>query len=313
MTRLFGTLSLGEVSVNGFFLLSGYLIVKSWEADPHPWSFLRKRGLRIYPGFIAASVVCVWLIGPTVGNQNYWHDLEVGRFLSGLLLLQIPQTPPVFKGLHFELINAAMWTIRFEFLMYLGVLVFGIGNMLRSKHLWLVATVGLFFINVLHSVGVVIPFGNAPDMLSLQIVHLSLVFFSGGSFYLYRHVVGRHVVMAQLALLTALLAMFYPTVVNLAFATAGGYAMLYFCTAHTNSLQWFNRLPDVSYGTYLAGWPVSQLLIWNWPDIRLWPLVVVSVLLSTIYGAFSWYAIEKPFLRLKGRSALSPAPSAASV
>lgn len=299
LTMLFGSLSLGELGVNGFFLLSGYLIVKSWESAPQALDFLKKRALRIYPGFIAASLICVWLIGPHVGNPRYWSDLDVGRFFAGLLMLQMPQTPPVFIGLHFELINAAMWTIRFEFLMYVAVLVFGVGNLLRRKHAWLAATVVLFLINMIHSFGFVLPLRGTSDLLALQIVHLSLVFFAGGCFYLYRETIGRHAVLAQLALLITLLSLFYPLVVNLAFATTGGYALLYFCTAHTPALQWYNRLPDVSYGTYLAGWPASQLLIWHWPGITLMPLIILSLLLSMLYGAFSWYAIEKPFLRLK--------------
>jgi peptidoglycan/LPS O-acetylase OafA/YrhL len=304
LTGLFGTISLGELGVNGFFLLSGYLIVKSWFASPQPWDFLKKRALRIFPGFIVASIICVWLIGPTVGNVNYWRDLDLGGFLAGLLLLQMPQTPPVFSGLHFELINAAMWTIRFEFLMYLAVLVFGVGNMLKRKHVWLGTTIVLLFINMLHGFGVVVPLRATPDLLSLQIVHLSLVFFAGGCFYLYREAIGRHAGLALLALLVTLSSLFYPALVHLAFATTGAYVLLFFCNAHTAQLQWFNRMPDVSYGTYLAGWPVSQLLIWHWRGIALLPLMVLSVLLSMAYGAFSWYAVEKPFLRLKQRQSM---------
>src|SRR5579872_6630536 len=50
LTRIFHTFSLGELAVDGFFLLSGYLIVKSWERRPVLLNYLQKRVYRIYPG-----------------------------------------------------------------------------------------------------------------------------------------------------------------------------------------------------------------------------------------------------------------------
>jgi len=49
---LFGTQPLGAMAVDGFFLLSGFLIVQSWATDPNLGRFLLKRVLRIYPAFI---------------------------------------------------------------------------------------------------------------------------------------------------------------------------------------------------------------------------------------------------------------------
>src|SRR5215469_16057788 len=54
-------LTFGEIAVDGFFLLSGYLILKSWLADPKLMDYLRKRFLRIVPGYVVAVIVSVLL------------------------------------------------------------------------------------------------------------------------------------------------------------------------------------------------------------------------------------------------------------
>lgn len=41
LTMLGGILSFGELAVDGFFLLSGYLIMQSWNNHPHALPFLK--------------------------------------------------------------------------------------------------------------------------------------------------------------------------------------------------------------------------------------------------------------------------------
>src|SRR3954462_664223 len=50
-------MDLGGLAVNGFFAISGYLITLSWMRTPSFKTFLTKRVLRIYPGFLLASVI----------------------------------------------------------------------------------------------------------------------------------------------------------------------------------------------------------------------------------------------------------------
>ena len=61
----------GALGVDGFFVLSGYLIVQSWLGDPEFLNFLRKRVLRIVPGYLVAvvlSTLAVGLLAPGIGS-----------------------------------------------------------------------------------------------------------------------------------------------------------------------------------------------------------------------------------------------------
>lgn len=100
LTCLFGSLSFGELAVDGFFLLSGYLIMQSWDAQPQPWPFFKKRALRIYPGFVVATLVCAFVVGPLAADPDtYFGELNVPALLANMALLQKPAVPAVFAGL----------------------------------------------------------------------------------------------------------------------------------------------------------------------------------------------------------------------
>jgi peptidoglycan/LPS O-acetylase OafA/YrhL len=78
LTRMFHTLSFGEVAVDGFFLLSGYLIVQSWERHPNLWDFGQWRLRRIYPAFVVACLVCIFVLAPLAvpSARTYFEQLS---------------------------------------------------------------------------------------------------------------------------------------------------------------------------------------------------------------------------------------------
>ena len=64
LTNIFGTITFGELAIDGFFLISGYLILNSFLSSSTLKSYLLKRVLRIYPGFIVASLFCIFVLIP---------------------------------------------------------------------------------------------------------------------------------------------------------------------------------------------------------------------------------------------------------
>ena len=85
LTRLFHTRSFGDVAVDGFFVLSGCMILQSWQRVPKLWPYLCKRCLRIYPAFITATLVAAFLIGPATAlpwqpvNARARHNVKTAE------------------------------------------------------------------------------------------------------------------------------------------------------------------------------------------------------------------------------------------
>ena len=132
LVRLFHTISFGELAVDAFFVLSGFLVTASWDRSPVPWKFLRKRILRIYPGFIASFLISVLIIGP-IGAwdvQSYIGHLDSTQLVISAALLKMPTTPHVFSG---SVVNQALWTVHLEFACYLLLLGLGFARVLERK------------------------------------------------------------------------------------------------------------------------------------------------------------------------------------
>jgi peptidoglycan/LPS O-acetylase OafA/YrhL len=307
LTVLFGTLTFGELAVDGFFLLSGYLIVQSWCGKPNMVAYFLKRVLRIFPGFIVASLVCLLIIAPLGAlTDSYYSEISIKSALWDLIRLQTPHAPPYALGTHTGSINGAMWSISFEFRCYMYVIAFGLLGLPKRRYLWLLGGLGIAALFMVMEISQHIGFnpviaGRLPLSNGLNLINarLSMFFFSGGIFYLYREKIPLKGVNALVACGLLLLAMNYQLTAEIAVASAGAYILFYFALMPIRRFGIFQRIPDVSYGLYLYGWPIQLLVLWKFPMLDGWAVFAISTLFGLLAGLVSWYLIEKPFIKLK--------------
>jgi peptidoglycan/LPS O-acetylase OafA/YrhL len=303
LTRVFHTLSFGEVAVDGFFLLSGYLIVQSWERRGSRWDFAQKRLRRIYPAFVVACLVCVFGLAPLAvpSVRAYFAQLEYGQLLSSTLRLEQPEVPLVFAGTPFPLINGAMWSIAYEVRCYVLVALVGLLGPRLHRWGWLGLAVFALVMLPLHQQVNRWEFPFRPQLLKSpeEFFRLLAFFAVGACFYLFRRFIvlrGRWAAGATL-LLVALL--FLPKFASLGLATAGAYALFWVAFAPIAALDRFKRLPDISYGLYLYGWPMQKLLNWYFPTASVWVLLAATAGLASLAGYASWHLVEAPWLKGK--------------
>ena len=105
LSSIYGTLSLGQVGVYGFFLISGYLIVKSAQESQSATAFLWKRLLRIYPGYTVAYLLCI-AISPLVGGDL--GTLRAGETLAAIVFLFPPEVAGAFANTPHPMLNGSM-------------------------------------------------------------------------------------------------------------------------------------------------------------------------------------------------------------
>jgi peptidoglycan/LPS O-acetylase OafA/YrhL len=310
-TKLHLDMSWGSIGVDGFFLLSGFLIVQSWMRDSRLSDFLRKRVLRIVPGYVVAvvlSFIAAGIFAP--GAPRFFHDsLHSVRFWISTLLLDAPLAAPAFPGNSNNAFNGSLWTITYEFRCYLLVALFGIAGFIRQRFVWLAIT-GLFFL-IMTSLSIQQHISWTHSLLitgnPVAIFRLLPVFLLGGCYALFRAEIKFRPLFALLALIA---------VVSLPYLTGrmepwmvlfGGYLLMYLASLPLQVFHWWHGMPDVSYGTYLYGWPVQSFVIWLYHP----PFLVIfssTAVICLILGWLSWHFVERPMLRLKpGRQVELPA------
>jgi peptidoglycan/LPS O-acetylase OafA/YrhL len=303
LTRAFHTLSFGELAVDMFFLLSGYLIIQSWQRRPNPLRFLQHRVLRIYPAFIAASLFSVFVVGPIGSDGAYFHSFHFKDFARNVLLLQQPDSEHTLVTLFSQHLNGPMWTIAPEAICYMAVMVLGVLSLRWLTPVWLTLTFCITYLD-LHPKRAAwwgaIPFIEHYFEQPIVFLHFVFFFCIGGCFGLLQKRIRYHAYAALPCLGVAVLCMPYPLLVNPALAIFGGYFFFWLAFLPT-PLSRLDAWGDISYGTYLYAWPIQKLLLWYGVSSSPWVNFFLCAILSMVAGTLSWRLVERRFLRMRAR------------
>jgi peptidoglycan/LPS O-acetylase OafA/YrhL len=302
--RLTHTVTLGGLSVDAFFVLSGYLIAESFVRAPTLGDYALRRIARIYPAFVAAFLASVFLLGPLVGARPM---LELPKLCLRILTLQSPPIQATqLVGLPYRDLNGSLWTIAYEFRCYLLVAVLGLTGILGHRRLVL----GLFVIGLAASILVTYPASQAAlsrlDKPFVQAsigdldeaIRLTTIFLAGTSIFLYRDaLMPRLTPLAAIGatLLAGVLVFAGPHSAEAGLGLFGGVALIWLAfKADLGPLQKINDRWDISYGVYLYGWPAAIAILWFDRGIEPWRLALLALAAAGVLGAVSWWGLERP-------------------
>lgn len=307
LTAVFHTVSLGDLSVDAFFILSGFLLANSIAGSRSVLSYVEKRVFRIYPAFILAYLLSVFALGPLVGARPW---LALGKTFEHLARLQPPpEYPGQLAGLRtYPSLNDAMWTIAYEFRCYLLLAALALTGLLRRRGVVLALTAAGLALSVLITFDFararLAPFENEPLAMLLvgrpmSAIRLTSVFLVGVCFHLYRgELLPRLTAGAAAAcgLLATALLWRNPHLAEAGLVVFGGATLIWLAIkAPLGPAQRINDRWDISYGVYLYGWPVASLVRWIAlpATVSPWLLAAVSLPAAMALGAASWFGLEK--------------------
>lgn len=305
--RLTGSVGFGGLAVNGFFVISGYMVVASYHNQPGIAAYLSRRIARIYPAFIAACLVCLAVVAPLAqaSPDSIWPQWPT--HLLTTVFLHEPVVAGTFPGTPSASLNGAMWTIVHEFRCYLVVIALGLIGAFRVRLAVPVIAAALFATYLAAPEFLHVPDRSPMSQFLIgdpvQAVRLTAHFLAGATFYLYRDRIRYRATWATVAVGLLVLTFFLlPHLVEPAFALLGSYAI--FTTGFTvrsGPLIRINNAYDISYGVYLYGWPIGKLLAFYWPMAPLPLVVLLTFGLACGCGAVSWILVERPVMAFMNR------------
>ncbi len=297
-----GQTTFSYLGVRGFFVISGYLIFQSMQRSSSFQSYLWKRFLRLFPALFIALLltVCLGFFVYDGSFLKYINNRAVWTYLPCNLSLYNLQygITGVFDG---DTINGSIWTIRYEFSFYIILSLF---FLFRKKQkfttvfllclfcilflgkFYFFEKIGSFGIRFCNSISLNLGlFFIAGSLLaSLKIEQMKFRFVVGFIsiillvFSFYHH----YFFFSQFLLLPLMVILF-------------GISTTKFVHSISHSIG------DISYGIYIYSFPIQRTLVYYF-EFNFFTLMIVSLLLSIIFGFLSWNIIEKWVLKFKSSS-----------
>ncbi len=310
-----GQASLGTLAVGGFFAISGYLIAKSGMSGDVV-QFMWRRTLRIFPAYWLVLLVTGFIIAPLIWWLGYGRELigyftpggGATYFLSNFTLTigtygihdLLATTTPYGQAVGASVFNGSIWTLIYEWNCYLIIAVLVLFGVLRNARI-IVPIITTFYLIV--QIVAIVDFnavaGILPRLADPYTISLGFTFLLGSTIAVY----SKHVpytnglgILSGIVLLVTLRVGGFSTIGTI----AGAYFVLYLAARLPKAVHWIGQKNDYSYGVYIYGFLVQQVLAYlGWYRLGYVPYVVISLLFSLGLAWISWHAVEKWAMRLK--------------
>lgn len=294
----------GNIAVDIFFIVSGFLVAGSLVAKGSLLNFFVARGLRIYPALwlmliltttFAALFVTKYSFLEYLTHRDLWMYLLKGGTLVAGVSYELPGT---FLSVPYsEVVNGSLWTLPKEVRMYILLAIvwwaLRIMGRLGTNSMGIVA-VGI----VVFSLGFFSYFKYiGKDATNYKLAYM---FFTGVAFYSYRQKIwlsGRlSFIIALLLLVSGLF--FHKEIFHCFYVLSVAY-LIFWCAYVPRVFRFYNRFGDYSYGIYIYAFFVQQCVIYFIPTASVFYMTLISSLVTFILAFLSWHFVEKPVLRFK--------------
>jgi peptidoglycan/LPS O-acetylase OafA/YrhL len=283
-----------EIAVFGFFIVSGFLIARSYDRSSSLKSYLKKRILRIVPAYLLVVFLCAILLSlvSTLSLYDYFTNTQVYKYLfwnSLFLNFKAPWLPGVFGN---QAVNGALWTLKVEMCYYFCVpllfLLFGKNNKYRNISLTVIYFLSLIYLNYFESLHKMSIAKQIPGVLCYFIPGM-LIYFNFDKFIKYKNP------LFIIAIITVWIDLIFD--IKLVSPMMIGIIVLYIAYSF-KFLNNFGKYGDFTYGIYIFHFPIIRTFttLGLFEDYNPFIMALICMLVVIGVGISSWHFYEKKFL-----------------
>ena len=289
----------GDLGVDIFFILSGFLVTKSFAGKSLP-QFVWARCMRIFPGLWTSTVLTVLAAG------LFFSDLPPQQFLASRETLtyfahnftMLPgfgaqETLAHVFGRPEVTFNVPLWTLPHELQMYMLLAAVGATVGLAPRYIAPLALIGAFAV-ILAKVGGI-------HLLAIDRGRFIAFFFAGSLAYLVRErivLAGWIAAVLAGALIGTVLLTSSMLIRQTALVLTLPYLVLWCGFVPRGVIRQWNRLGDYSYGIYIYGFPIQVALTATGAVSTPASSFACTLLCVVPVAAMSWHFLEQHALRI---------------
>jgi peptidoglycan/LPS O-acetylase OafA/YrhL len=295
----------GDISVDVFFITSGFLITRSFFRKKNLTSFIFSRILRIYPALIVSTLFCVFIVGLAFTSHSklsYLSNHQTYKYLFHNITLFFGvnyDLPGVFEDTPYKYaVNGSLWTLPFEVKMYtylviINLIIVFLQRIIEKKILqttfFSIAFIAIT-LNIINHFGLFFP-KNTTNLFAM--------FFIGSALYVFKD----KIYLSSIYFFSIILIIFIfiqnKNLFFLMYCISIPYITIYLAYIPKGIIRKFNNYGDYSYGIYIYAFPIQQSIIALNPDTTVLTMIIKSFLLTLFFSYLSWHIIENNFLKVK--------------
>jgi peptidoglycan/LPS O-acetylase OafA/YrhL len=288
-----------SIAVKGFFVISGFLVAKSFVNTPSLREYFIKRVKRILPAYIFVVLISALFLSffSSYNFIEYFKEVSVYQYFGwNLLFLNFmhPCLPGLFETNLYCVINGSLWTLKVEEGFYIVLpLIFYIIK--KTKKPFLILS-SLYLLSILY--WFVMDFYLNKPLLAKQLPGYLVYFVSGIVLFLnFDYVLRNNKKFFIVAILILYFSIFLDFQIDLFYPAAFG-TIVIIAAYGLPFLNNFGKYGDFTYGMYIYHFPIIQLFRQYDLFERFNPILMAMlvIFITFSFATFSWFFIEKRFL-----------------
>jgi peptidoglycan/LPS O-acetylase OafA/YrhL len=287
------------IAIKGFFVISGFLVAKSFVNTPSLKDYFIKRAKRILPAYVVLVVLSVLIFAFFSSHDfaDYFSDINTYKYLGWNLVFMNfmqPCLPGLFEGNLLCAVNGALWTLKVEEGFYIVLpLIFYAIKKTRRPFLVLASlyVLSLFYWFVMDS------YLNQP-LLAKQLPGYLSYFVTGIFLFLNFDFVMKYKKTILMFSVLVLVSYYFSNFQTDVFYPAAFGCIVIIAAYNLRFLNNFGKYGDFTYGLYIYHFPIIQLFRqYNlFERYNPFAMAIVVILITLFFAVLSWFLIERRFL-----------------
>ena len=289
----------GELAVEVFFCLSGFLIYRSLQKSTSWARFVSAKFLRIFPNL--AFVLIATSAATFFWYRNYSHLGPHAEYVANNLLMFAVGLKQVIPGAFVDTVrptvNEPLWSLPYELWLYA---VLAVMFVLGGRRSGTGIVVGALVLGIAWSAAPILGEFEIGPLNDLDFLRLSTFFLSGAVLAVFWPYIGRHALAVGATGLIGIALIRNLVPIDTIFQTLA-VAAATIGLGSSKAMAWFSKGGDASYGMYVFAWPVQQFSLLLIEPF--WLSMLAAFVTTAALGYGTWHTFEKRAMSFSNRFA----------